>query len=89
LPTILPLELLTVGQRGRICELSGEHEFVNRLREMGLRQDVEIRMVQPGSPCIVAMGDQRLSIRTEENVMILVEVSRDKAVLGAGVHDHA
>jgi hypothetical protein len=43
---------------------------------MGLRAGVEIRMVQPGSPCIVAFDHQRLTFRGDDEAVVLVEVAR-------------
>lgn len=70
---IIPLELLAAGERARIAEIDGDNAFVNRLNEMGLDEDVEIKMVQPGSPCIIALDNHRLSFRGEEAGMIFVD----------------
>jgi len=72
---ILPLELLQAGETGRVLEVSGSAPVVVRLEEMGLRSGVQIRMVQPGQPCIVALDHQRLSFRGEEAAVVLVEVT--------------
>ncbi|MCY2967888.1 MAG: FeoA family protein [Planctomycetota bacterium] len=71
---VLPLNLLSAGQSGQICDVSGETGLVRRLGEMGLRPGVEVRMVQPGRPCIVAVDHQRYSLRAEDEAMVLVEV---------------
>jgi ferrous iron transport protein A len=70
---IIPLELLAAGEHARIVEIDGDESLVTRLREMGLSEGVEIRMIQPGSPCIIALSNHRLSFRGEEAAMILVE----------------
>jgi Fe2+ transport system protein FeoA len=70
---IIPLELLAAGERARIAEIDGDDAFVNRLNEMGLSEDVEIKMVQSGSPCIIALDNHRLSFRGEEAGMIFVD----------------
>jgi ferrous iron transport protein A len=70
---IIPLELLAAGERARIVEIDGDNAFVNRLNEMGLDEDVEIKMVQSGSPCIIALDNHRLSFRGEESGMIFVD----------------
>ena len=70
---IIPLELLATGERARIIEIDGDNAFVNRLNEMGLSEDVEIKMIQSGRPCIIALDNQRLSFRGEEAGMILVD----------------
>lgn len=70
----VPLELLALGEEGRILDVDGERATVTRLAEMGLREGVSVRMVKPGRPCIVAVGNHRLSFRGEDSTVILVEV---------------
>jgi len=70
---IIPLELLAAGERARITEIDGDNAFVNRLNEMGLGEDVEVKMVQSGKPCIIALDNHRLSFRGEEAGMIFVD----------------
>ena len=72
---IVPLELLSAGEQGRILEVDGRPEVVVRLEEMGLHAGVPVRMVQPGSPCILALNNHRLSFRGEESASILVELN--------------
>ena len=71
---LIPLELLAAGEHGRIQELDGSPEFVHRLEEMGLRIGAMICMVQPGSPCILAVGNHRFSLRIDETATVLVAV---------------
>ena len=73
---ILPMQLLNPGETGCIMDVEGETHLVRRLDEMGLRAGVEIRMVQPGRPCIVAFDHQRLSFRGDDEAVVLVEVAR-------------
>jgi ferrous iron transport protein A len=70
---IIPLELLSAGERARIVEIDGEPSLVNRLNEMGLSDGAEIKMVQSGSPCIIALDNHRISFRGEEAAIIYVE----------------
>ena len=72
---MVPLEMLSAGEHGFIRELDGAPEFVHRLEEMGLRIGAAVAMVRPGSPCILAVGNHRFSLRTDEAVAILVEVA--------------
>ena len=74
MPNLLPLELLRPGEEARIKEISGERLLVCRLAEMGLREGVLVRMVRPGSPCILAIDNHRFSFRGDEAAAILVEV---------------
>ena len=73
---ILPMQLLNPGETGCIMDVEGDTQLVRRLDEMGLRAGVEIRMVQPGRPCIVAFDHQRLSFRGDDEAVVLVEVAR-------------
>jgi ferrous iron transport protein A len=70
---LVPLELLRTGERGRIAELEGSPEFVHRLQEMGLREGALVEMLQPGSPCILAVDQHRFSLRIDEVATVLVE----------------
>lgn len=71
---ILPMQFLSPGETGCVTEIDGEKNLVRRLDEMGLRTGVEVRMVQPGLPCIVALDQQRLSFRGEDDAVVMVEV---------------
>ena len=71
--TLIPLELLSAGEEGRIHNLEGSPDFVHRLEEMGLRVGATVRMVQPGSPCILAIGHHRFSVRIDDTATVLVE----------------
>lgn len=73
---ILPMQFLTPGETGCVLEIDGEKNLIRRLDEMGLRAGVEVRMVQPGTPCIVALDHQRLSFRGEDDAVVMVEVDR-------------
>jgi ferrous iron transport protein A len=71
---LIPLEMLTAGEQGRIQEMDGTPDFVHRLEEMGLRVGATVCMVKPGSPCIVAVDNHRFSLRIEDSATVLVEV---------------
>jgi ferrous iron transport protein A len=73
---IVPLHLLEAGETGCIIDVDGEARLVQRLDEMGLRRGTNVRVIQPGDPCIVAFDHQRLSFRGEGEAIILVEVSQ-------------
>ncbi len=73
---IVPLELMATGEQGRISDVDGSPEFVVRLHEMGLQEGTQVRMVKPGSPCILAVNDHRFSLRFDDCATVLVEVTR-------------
>jgi ferrous iron transport protein A len=71
---VLPLSLLRAGQRGTINGVLGPSDWVQRLREMGLRDGAEVRMVRQGSPCMIRLGSQTLCFRADESTRVLVAV---------------
>ena len=69
---LLPLECLTTGEWADIAEVSGEPGWVTRLAELGLRIGGRLHMVQAGSPCLLQIGESRLSVRGDWATRILV-----------------
>ena len=69
---LVPLEFLARGQTAEIGELIGRPDQVQRLRELGIRSGVQVEMIQPGSPCIVKLEQQRLCFRESDLIGILV-----------------
>jgi Fe2+ transport system protein FeoA len=69
---LLPLELLGPGECADVAEVSGEPAWVNRLAEMGVQIGSRLRVVQPGSPCLLQIGGARLSLRPDWGTLILV-----------------
>lgn len=74
---LLPLNLLSRGQCAQIERLVGQAEQVHRLEELGLRAGVSIEMLQPGTPCIVRVADQKLCFRDADlfNIIVRPEVA--------------
>lgn len=72
---VLPLETLRANESGRITLVDGEASAVQRLAEMGLREGATLRMIRPGEPSIIALGDHRLSVRLSDDTMVLIETS--------------
>ena len=75
---VVPLDCLAPGEEGRIQNVDGTSEMVTRLEEMGIRQGVGVRMVQQGSPCIIALNNHRISFRGEESAIVMVAVGNDQ-----------
>lgn len=69
---LVPLNLLTAGQTGEVCQLVGKAEEVHRLEEIGLRCGTDVTMVQAGSPCIIRFGNQTFCFRADEILRVLV-----------------
>lgn len=70
---MLPLDLLSPGERARVVDIDGEPELVHRLKELGIQEGTELQLVQSGNPCIIAIDNQRFSFRGENAAAILVE----------------
>jgi len=69
---LLPLDLLQTGQSADVAELHGEPAWVTRMAELGVRAGARLRMLRAGSPCLLQVGDARLSLRGDAAVQILV-----------------
>ena len=69
---LLPLELLAAGECADVADISGEPAWVGHMAALGLRTGSRVRVLQPGSPCLLCLGDHRLSIRSEGTAQILV-----------------
>jgi Fe2+ transport system protein FeoA len=73
MPTdLLPLELLDRDTWADVAEVTGEHHWVSRLAELGLRTGCRLRVLQPGSPCLLQVGECRLCLRADLAGQILV-----------------
>ena len=73
MPTdVLPLELLNSGEWADIAEVTGDTCWVTRLAELGVRAGNRLRVLQGGSPCLLQVGESRLSLRGDCLMQILV-----------------
>jgi Fe2+ transport system protein FeoA len=70
--TLLPLELLQGGEWADVADVSGEPGWVGRLAELGIRIGCRLQVLQPGSPCLLAVGGCRLCLRGECAAQVLV-----------------
>ncbi|MCA9269752.1 MAG: ferrous iron transport protein A [Planctomycetales bacterium] len=69
---LLPMRLLPAGSTARVAELLGDIHQVHRLEELGLRRGTQIRMLSPGSPCIVHLEGSRLCFRDSDLLGVMV-----------------
>lgn len=72
LQSLVPLTFLTIGQTAQVGQVLGRPDQVHRLEELGLRGGATIEMVQPGSPCIIRLGTNKLCFRADELTRVLV-----------------
>jgi Fe2+ transport system protein FeoA len=66
----MPLELLNTGDWADIADVTGEPGWVTRLAEMGLRIGSRLCVLQAGSPCLLQVGEARLSLRGELQILV-------------------
>jgi ferrous iron transport protein A len=69
---LIPLEYLRCGTDAEVAEVSGDPCWVGRMAELGIRRGSHVRILQPGSPCILQVGGSRLSLRADLAMHILV-----------------
>jgi Fe2+ transport system protein FeoA len=69
---LLPVEYLKSGDWADVADVTGEPGWVSRLAEMGVRIGSRLRVLQAGSPCLLQVGESRLSLRGECGMQILV-----------------
>ena len=70
---LLPLNRLTAGRFGRVAQILGRPDEVQRVNEMGLRDGIQIEMIRSGTPCIIRTGMQTLCLRGNDLLNVLVE----------------
>ncbi len=70
---MFPLESLRSGETGRVVDVDGQLDLVQRLQELGLRLGATVQMLRAGSPLLIAIDGQRLSFRPDQRAMVLVE----------------
>jgi Fe2+ transport system protein FeoA len=71
-PSLMPLELLPSGEWADIAEVNGDSHWVNRMAELGVRVGSRVRVLQPGSPCLLQVGQSRFSLRGDWSLQVLV-----------------
>jgi ferrous iron transport protein A len=68
----IPLEMLRRGEQADVTEVHGEPSWVDRMAELGIRTGCRLRVLQPGAPCVLMVGESRLTLRGEKVFQILV-----------------
>ena len=69
---LIPLNCLLAGQHGEVGIVLGQPAEVHRLEEIGLRGGTNVQMIQPGSPCIIRLAGNKLCLRADELVSVMV-----------------
>ena len=69
---MVPLDSLRAGESGAVLSLDGPEYSLNHLREIGLRVGCPVRMLRPGPPHLLQIGDTRLCVRPESDVLVMI-----------------
>jgi len=69
---LIPLHSLFAGQTALVEEVVGNSDEVQRLHEIGLRQGAPVEMIQPGTPCVIRLGGNKLCFRHDDLMSVMV-----------------
>jgi Fe2+ transport system protein FeoA len=69
----IPLQHLPAGRCARISHVLGHPDHVHRLEEFGLRGGTEIEMFRPGNPCILRLAGNKICLRCDDLLSVMVE----------------
>jgi Fe2+ transport system protein FeoA len=73
--SLIPLTRLRAGQSALVRRIVGRPDHVHRLEEFGLRGGTKVQMFRPGNPCIVRMAGNKICIRSDELLSVLVQLA--------------
>jgi ferrous iron transport protein A len=70
----LPLCQLPAGVTGRICEITGDEGFVQRLREMGFGEAALVTKISGSKTSLCHVNGTRLALNHDAAMSVLVEL---------------
>ena len=70
---MIPLHELPAGRSACVSSILGEPDQVHRLHEFGLRGGTMIEMFRPGNPCIIRLAGNKVCLRADDLLRVLVE----------------
>ena len=76
---LLPLCQLAAGATGRVCELSGDNDFCQRVREMGFGEAALVTKVSGSTTILCQVNGTRLALSHSAAMNILVERLPERA----------
>jgi len=76
--TRLPLCQLPAGALGRVCELAGEGEFRQRVRELGFGESAQVKKLSGRTTIICQVNGTRIALSHRAASQILVEALPDR-----------
>lgn len=71
----MPLGHLVAGQSAYISHVLGQADHVHRVEELGLCRGTRVEMFRPGNPCIIRMAGNKVCIRADDRLNVLVTLS--------------
>ncbi len=69
---VIPAEQLRPGQSALISDIVGRPDHVRRLKEFGLQRGTKVEMFRRGNPCILRLHANKLCLRSDDLLDILV-----------------
>jgi ferrous iron transport protein A len=69
---VIPLCRLPAGHFAEIVDILGNPDHVHRLNEFGLRGGTKIEMFRPGNPCIIRLAGNKVCLRSDDRLNVLV-----------------
>jgi ferrous iron transport protein A len=73
-PLLFPLCQLTPGATGRICEINGDENFSQRIREMGFGEASLVTKISGNSTSLCQINGTRIALNHGAAMNILVEL---------------
>jgi ferrous iron transport protein A len=64
---------LPAGRSAFIKRIQGHPDHIHRLEEIGLRGGSKIEMFRPGTPCIIRLAGNKICLRADDMLEVLVE----------------
>jgi len=71
---LMPLKFVRAGAEAEVGEVTGDQSQVQRLQEMGICTGCRLKVVCPGSPCIVQIAGTKLCFRDNDMTNVFVKV---------------
>ncbi len=68
----ISLSDLVAGQSACVSHITGRADHVHRLEEFGVRGGTKIKMFRPGNPCIIRMAGNKVCLRSDDLLRVLV-----------------
>lgn len=69
---LVPLEFLNSGDAGDVVHIDGDPQWLGRMQELGIAVGSRLCVLRSGSPCLLQVGESRLSLRGDWAMQILV-----------------